>query len=149
MTVVRAYRVTGTPAEPLVVRGPAGPTGPTGPAGGVDTVVGESGDVTGTQILADTDVSDALAAKAATADLGDLGRPGRGTTTGTVAAGDDSRLSDARTPTAHAASHAAAGGDPVTLAQSQVTDLATDLANRPTTTTATGIAAGLAIALGA
>lgn len=40
----------------------------------------------------------------------------------------DPRLSDARTPTAHAASHASAGSDPVTLAQSQVTNLTTDLA---------------------
>lgn len=35
---------------------------------------------------------------------------------GTVAAGDDARLADARTPTAHAATHAAAGSDPVTPA---------------------------------
>lgn len=39
-----------------------------------------------------------------------------GTTAGTVAAGDDARLADARTPTAHAATHAAAGADPVTPA---------------------------------
>jgi hypothetical protein len=39
-----------------------------------------------------------------------------GSSTGTVAAGDDGRLSDARTPTAHAASHASAGSDPVTAA---------------------------------
>jgi hypothetical protein len=44
-----------------------------------------------------------------------------------VVKGDDTRLSNARTPTAHAASHGAAGGDPVTVAQSQVTDLTTDL----------------------
>ena len=36
-----------------------------------------------------------------------------GTTAGTVAAGDDSRLSNARTPTAHASSHAGAGSDPI------------------------------------
>jgi hypothetical protein len=40
----------------------------------------------------------------------------------------DGRLSDARTPTAHAASHAAGGGDAVTLAQSQVTGLVAALA---------------------
>lgn len=39
-----------------------------------------------------------------------------GTTAGTVAAGDDSRLSDARTPTAHASTHAAAGSDAVSPA---------------------------------
>lgn len=37
-----------------------------------------------------------------------------GTTTGTVAAGDDSRMTNARTPTAHAASHATGGSDPIT-----------------------------------
>lgn len=40
---------------------------------------------------------------------------------------NDSRLSDARTPTAHASTHGVAGSDPVTLAQSQVTNLTTDL----------------------
>jgi hypothetical protein len=38
-------------------------------------------------------------------NLGDSSTKNVGTTTGTVAAGDDSRLSNARTPTAHAASH--------------------------------------------
>jgi lysophospholipase L1-like esterase len=51
-----------------------------------------------------------------------------GTTGTTAAAGNDSRLSDARTPTAHAASHAAAGSDPITIAQSQVTGLTAALA---------------------
>lgn len=40
----------------------------------------------------------------------------------------DTRLSNARTPTAHAATHAAAGSDPVTLTEAQITNLATDLA---------------------
>jgi hypothetical protein len=53
-----------------------------------------------------------------------------GTTGGTVAAGNDSRFTDARTPTAHAASHASGGGDPVTIAQSQVTNLVSDLAGK-------------------
>jgi len=43
-----------------------------------------------------------------------------GTTGTTAAAGNDARLSDARTPTAHASSHASAGSDPVTLAASQI-----------------------------
>lgn len=51
-----------------------------------------------------------------------------GTTAGTAAEGNDPRLSDARTPTDHAASHASAGSDPVTLAQSQVANLTVDLA---------------------
>lgn len=40
----------------------------------------------------------------------------------------DPRLSDARTPTAHAASHGSGGSDPVTVAQSQVTGLGDALA---------------------
>lgn len=39
-----------------------------------------------------------------------------GTGAGTVAAGDDSRFSNARTPTTHAASHASGGSDPITPA---------------------------------
>lgn len=46
---------------------------------------------------------------------------------GEVVQGNDTRLTDARTPTAHAASHGSAGSDPVTVAQSQVTNLTTDL----------------------
>lgn len=45
-----------------------------------------------------------------------------------AAAGNDARLSDARTPTAHAASHGDGGTDAVTLAQGQVTGLVAALA---------------------
>jgi hypothetical protein len=51
-----------------------------------------------------------------------------GTTAGTVTQGNDSRLTNARTPTAHASTHASAGSDPLTLAQSQVTGLTAALA---------------------
>lgn len=47
----------------------------------------------------------------------------------------DPRLSDARTPTSHAASHASAGGDAIALAQSQVTGLAAALGLKADTTT--------------
>lgn len=53
--------------------------------------------------------------------------PAVGTTAGTVAAGNDARFTDSRTPTAHAASHGSGGSDPVTVAQSQVTGLAAAL----------------------
>jgi hypothetical protein len=43
----------------------------------------------------------------------------------------DSRLSDARTPTAHASTHGAAGSDPVTVASSQVTGLLATMAQDP------------------
>ena len=59
--------------------------------------------------------------------------PTTGTTAGTYAAGNDTRLSDARTPLAHAASHGSAGSDPITIAQSQVTGLALDLAAKAST----------------
>lgn len=42
----------------------------------------------------------------------------------------DARLSDSRTPTAHASSHGAAGADAITVAQSQVTNLSTTLAGK-------------------
>jgi Phage tail repeat like len=50
-----------------------------------------------------------------------------GATAGTVCQGNDSRLSDARTPTAHAASHGVGGSDALTLAISQVASLQTSL----------------------
>lgn len=57
----------------------------------------------------------------AAAARGNLGLGGAatlnvGTSTGTVAAGDDSRLSNARTPTAHAASHQNGGSDEIATA---------------------------------
>lgn len=50
-----------------------------------------------------------------------------GTVAGTVAAGDDSRLSNARTPTAHASSHASGGADAVKLDDLAAPDDNTDL----------------------
>ena len=44
-----------------------------------------------------------------------------GTTSNTACQGNDSRLSDARTPTAHAVSHANGGSDAISIAASQVT----------------------------
>jgi hypothetical protein len=78
----------------------------------------------------------------------EIARIPTGTTATTVCIGNDSRLSDSRTPTTHAASHASGGTDAVTLAQSQITNLTSDLAAKaplaspaltgtPTSTTAT------------
>lgn len=50
------------------------------------------------------------------------------TASGVVVQGNDARLSNARTPSAHAASHEDGGGDELELAQSQITGLVTDLA---------------------
>lgn len=48
--------------------------------------------------------------------------------TGDVVYDNDARLTDSRTPTSHASSHASGGSDAITIAQSQVTDLSTALA---------------------
>jgi hypothetical protein len=48
-----------------------------------------------------------------------------GTTTGTVAAGDDSRFTNARTPTAHASTHVTGGTDAIQSATSSQNGLAT------------------------
>lgn len=57
-----------------------------------------------------------------------------GSTATTVCVGNDARLSDARTPTAHAASHGSGGSDPITIAQSQVTGLTVALDAKAATT---------------
>lgn len=67
-----------------------------------------------------------------------------GTSSGTVCQGNDSRLSDSRTPNTHAASHASGGSDPVTLAISQVTNLQTSLDGKVASST-TGITGAVAI----
>lgn len=69
-----------------------------------------------------------------------------GTGSGTACQGNDSRLSDARTPTAHAATHGSTGSDPITIAQTQVTSLVGDLAGKVpitrTVTASTGLTGG-------
>jgi hypothetical protein len=45
----------------------------------------------------------------------------KGSTSGTLAEGNDPRLSDSRTPTAHAASHGSAGADKVNIPLDQIT----------------------------
>ena len=81
--------------------------------------------------------------------LGGVSDPAAGTpglrTLGTgstqAAAGNDSRLSDARTPTAHASTHGSGQSDAITIAESQVTNLTSDLAAKMASTqTLNGIA---------
>ena len=65
------------------------------------------------------------AAQRTTLGLGSASTLNVGTTAGTVAAGNDSRLSDARTPTAHAASHVTGGSDAIQSATASQPGLAT------------------------
>jgi len=57
-----------------------------------------------------------------------------GTSGTTVALGNDSRFTNARTPTAHATTHGSAGADPVTVDQSQVTGLTSALSGKASAT---------------
>lgn len=77
----------------------------------------------GSDELTPADIGAATAAQGSLADSavqpGDLGGAALlevGTTAGTVAAGDDARLSDSRTPTAHKTTHAIGGSDELTPA---------------------------------
>ena len=64
--------------------------------------------------------------------------PDFGTTTGKVAQGDDSRFTNARTPTAHASTHATGGSDPLTAATTSVAGIVqlTDSTTSTSTSTA-------------
>jgi hypothetical protein len=56
-----------------------------------------------------------------------------GTAAGTICEGNDARLTAPVAPLAHASTHTAAGSDPLTLSQSQITSLSTDLAAKVAT----------------
>lgn len=112
------------------------------PTDAVTSVAGRTGAVT----ISATDITDSssvgrnimtaadAAAVRTAAALGGAATLNVGTTAGTVAAGDDARLSDARTPTAHV--HAA----------SDITSGTLDAARLPAATTSTAGAVELAIA---
>lgn len=87
------------------------------PAGTAAAEVGALQAILGTAATADAaDFEPAGAVGALQATLGDAATLDVGTGAGTVAAGNDPRMSDSRTPTAHKASHAAGGADAITPA---------------------------------
>lgn len=109
------------------------------------TQVGLSAVTNDAQLKIASNLSDLNSASTARTNLGlgtaaGLNVPASGNAaSGEVVKGSDTRLSDSRTPTAHASSHAAAGSDPLTLSQSQVTNLVSDLAAKvPATRTVNG-----------
>jgi hypothetical protein len=129
-----AIGATGATGAASTVPGPAGATGPigpigaTGPAGtnGTNGATGPAGVVAATA---------PATYNSGTQTIG----VALGTTATTAAAGNDTRLSDARPPTAHATTHAAAGSDPTLLAASQITSGALSPARLATGTPAAGM----------
>jgi hypothetical protein len=139
------------PEGPVGDTGPTGATGATGPAGetGPQGPKGDTGDtgaqgpqgLTGLQGLpGDTGPQGPQGDTGPKGDTGDTGPQGptgpqpalgaAGTGPTVALASDDPTTTNARTPTAHAATHTEGGSDPVTVTQDQVTGLADALAGR-------------------
>ena len=107
---------TGSPGA----RGDAGPM-PTVSGTGFAHVTGGTWDTNARNPTA-SEVGADPAGSAAAVTLASLGGVSSG----------DSRLSDARSPTAHAGTHATSGSDPITISESQVANLTADLAAKAT-----------------
>jgi hypothetical protein len=97
----------------LTVAGGAGSGDVVGPASSVDSRPALFNGATGKLL------------KQGTAALGDAAYKSTGTTAGTLAAGDDARMTNARTPTAHASTHLTGGADAIQAATSAQPGLAT------------------------
>ena len=94
----------------------------------------------GDEVATATAAANAIPKAAAGGQL-DIGWVPLGATAATACAGNDSRLSDARTPTSHAASHKSGGGDAIKLDELAAT---TDVTTLDATTGAHGLLPKLA-----
>jgi len=97
----------------LTVAGGAGSGDVVGPASSVDSRPALFNGTTGKLL------------KQGSAALGDAAYKNTGTTAGTLAAGDDARMTNARTPTAHASTHLTGGADAIQAATASQPGLAT------------------------
>ncbi len=119
----RVYQWSGVYVEVGVASGFDLPAATTSSLGGV--VVGTGLSVASGTVSANV-VSVAGRTGAVVISSADVsGLPTAGTGSANYCAGDDARLTNSRTPTSHASSHAAAGSDPLTLSAAQVSGLAT------------------------
>jgi hypothetical protein len=142
-TPTGSYITVPGPTGPQGPQGVQGPTGPQGPVGATGAT-GAKGDTGATGAQGSQGIQGPTGTTGATGPQGDIGPIGPIGPTGATgpqpslgAAGagatialksDDPTTVNARTPTAHAASHAAGNSDPITLTQAQVTGLVTALA---------------------
>lgn len=116
---------------PQGTQGVAGSTGSTGPKGdqgddGPEGPQGDAGPTGATGAKGDTGNAGPQGATGATGSQPPLGAAGAGATI--ALRSNDPTTTNARTPTAHASTHVAAGADPVTLTQAQITGLTAALA---------------------
>lgn len=128
--------ITSTPAPTLTVTAP-GPQGATGPSGGGGSSSDASSTVKGISFLSTNPVvsttpiavgdNDTRVPSQAENDAL-VGTNGTPSSSNKYVTDSDARNTNARTPTAHASTHASGGGDAITIAESQVTNLVTDLA---------------------
>ena len=127
---------------------PRGDTGATGPPSNLSSLTPENLGTAASGSATDASRGDHVHNMPSAADIGAAPSSGidPSAITGTAVVTADSRLTNARTPTAHASTHASAGSDAITLAQSQVTSLVTDLSNKaPSTGIAPSAITGTAV----